>query len=167
MHDEWICRRLAHEILKEQEKLGGAFTSIPQLAVAVRRILPPVQESGKLVDLGVRSVLAALRRVINQDLQQLSQVLAAALKHLKMGGRCLLICQSNLERRVVSRFVRENEEPMEGAALPKDRRRLKKLYPLAGWAVSVGLGVVQQARSKPTACAGWRTQGSHATRCRS
>lgn len=35
-------------------------------------------------------------------------------------------------REVIWRFIRQNEEPSNGAASRMDQRRLKKLYPLAG-----------------------------------
>ena len=41
--------RIAHEVLFEQNAVGGRFTQISQLAKAVRRVLPPTEVgSGKI-----------------------------------------------------------------------------------------------------------------------
>eukprot|EP00913_Durusdinium_trenchii_P034129 g31943.t1 len=99
--------------------------------------------TGKWMDYGYKGVLAALRRFINREFEELGEALVASLKHLKMGGRCLLVCQSRLDSEVIWRFIRQNEEPSNGAASRMDQRRLKKLYPLAGTQQNYAVRVVQ------------------------
>lgn len=41
--------RIAHEVLCEQNALGGRFTQISQLAKAVRRVLPPTEVRSRAV----------------------------------------------------------------------------------------------------------------------
>jgi len=58
----------------------------------------------------------ALRIFLNQELEELSLALAAALDLLKSGGRLVVISFHSLEDRIVKRFMRDNSRP---PALPK------------------------------------------------
>jgi 16S rRNA (cytosine1402-N4)-methyltransferase len=58
----------------------------------------------------------ALRIFLNQELEELSLALEAALDLLKAGGRLVVISFHSLEDRIVKRFMRDNSQP---PALPK------------------------------------------------
>jgi 16S rRNA (cytosine1402-N4)-methyltransferase len=58
----------------------------------------------------------ALRIFLNQELEELSLALQAALDLLKAGGRLVVISFHSLEDRIVKRFMRDNSQP---PALPK------------------------------------------------
>jgi 16S rRNA (cytosine1402-N4)-methyltransferase len=58
----------------------------------------------------------ALRIFLNQELEELSLALSAALELLRAGGRLVVISFHSLEDRIVKRFMRDNSRP---PALPK------------------------------------------------
>src|SRR3970282_1565609 len=98
-------------------------------AIVAARAEQPIQttrELGILVAKAVRTrepgqdpatrTFQALRIFLNQELEELSLALEAALDLLRAGGRLVAISFHSLEDRIVKRFMRDNSKP---PALPK------------------------------------------------
>jgi 16S rRNA (cytosine1402-N4)-methyltransferase len=101
--------RFAHAIAKAiaAARSGGAVTSTRQLAEIVEKAVR-TREPGQHP--ATRS-FQALRIFINQELEELSLVLPAALARLAPGGRLVVISFHSLEDRIVKRFLRDAARP--------------------------------------------------------
>lgn len=101
--------RFAHAIAKAiaTARSGGAVTSTRQLAEIVEKAVR-TREPGQHP--ATRS-FQALRIFINQELEELSLVLPAALARLAPGGRLVVISFHSLEDRIVKRFMRDASRP--------------------------------------------------------
>lgn len=124
-----MCDRIAFELLSEHRRVGG-LTTIKQVLTLTQRMLPP--KDGDRDGGSTSLVLAALRRIINNETEDTAQALRAALDSLVIGGRCLVICQGPFDRSVVSDVLSEYDEPPDNTAVDADDEMLSKLYPLAG-----------------------------------
>ncbi|CAJ1371199.1 unnamed protein product [Effrenium voratum] len=144
---EMLCKRISHELLYEQACLGGRFTSIAQLETAVRRVYPAIQDlTTSSRQVGPKRVLGALRRMVNREMEELQEALSQAFQVLRVGGRCLMVCQNKLEATIAINFARDHEEPRPEANLKMDVRRLRNLYPLAGTELPYAVKLLDCAR---------------------
>lgn len=122
--------RFAHAIAKAiaAARTGGAVATTGQLAALVEKAVR-TREPGQHP--ATRS-FQALRIFINQELEELSSVLPAAMARLVPGGRLVVISFHSLEDRIVKRFMRDEARPDAGPArlplraseLPQPRMRL-------------------------------------------
>ncbi|NMG76101.1 16S rRNA (cytosine(1402)-N(4))-methyltransferase RsmH [Aromatoleum diolicum] len=122
--------RFAYAIAKAiaAARAGGAVATTRQLAEIVEKAVR-TREPGQHP--ATRS-FQALRIFINQELEELSLVLPAAMAHLKPGGRLVVISFHSLEDRIVKRFMRDESRPpqlparlpVRAADLPKPRLSL-------------------------------------------
>lgn len=131
--------RFAHAIAKAiaAARTGGAVATTGQLAALVEKAVR-TREPGQHP--ATRS-FQALRIFINQELEELSSVLPAAMARLVPGGRLVVISFHSLEDRIVKRFMRDQARPDSGPSrlplraseLPQPRLRLigKALRPSA------------------------------------
>ncbi|MCK0509327.1 16S rRNA (cytosine(1402)-N(4))-methyltransferase RsmH [Aromatoleum anaerobium] len=129
--------RFAYAIAKAiaAARAGGAVASTRQLAEIVEKAVR-TREPGQHP--ATRS-FQALRIFINQELEELSLVLPAAVERLRPGGRLVVISFHSLEDRIVKRFMRDESRPpqlpsrlpLRAAELPQPRLRLvgKSLRP--------------------------------------
>lgn len=122
--DERHSRRIARAIIaaREQQEL----TSTAQLAAIIKQAHPAWTRQQHPA---TRS-FQALRIVINQELQQLTQALAAACTWLVPGGRLVVISFHSLEDRIVKQYIRQQAGGALASGLPDPagptRARLKK-----------------------------------------
>ncbi|MDX5446493.1 MAG: 16S rRNA (cytosine(1402)-N(4))-methyltransferase RsmH [Zoogloeaceae bacterium] len=122
--------RFAHAIAKAiaTARAGGAVATTGQLAALVEKAVR-TREPGQHP--ATRS-FQALRIFINQELEELSRVLPAAMARLVPGGRLVVISFHSLEDRIVKRFMRDEARPDSGPSrlplraseLPQPRLRL-------------------------------------------
>tara|TARA_R110002049_G_scaffold54607_19_gene151973 strand:- start:1074 stop:2012 length:939 start_codon:yes stop_codon:yes gene_type:complete len=122
--------RFAHAIAKAiaAARPGGAVETTGQLAAIVEKAVR-TREPGQHP--ATRS-FQALRIFINQELEELSDVLPAALRVLAPDGRLVVISFHSLEDRIVKRFMRDQSRPDDAPArmplradqLPQPRLRL-------------------------------------------
>src|SRR5690606_2296322 len=107
---------------------GGAVETTGQLAAIVEKGVR-TREPGQHP--ATRS-FQALRIFINQELEELSEALPAAMRMLAPGGRLVVISFHSLEDRIVKRFMRDQSRPDDAPArmplradqLPQPRLRL-------------------------------------------
>ena len=99
--EERASRRIARAIIAEREKAPIASTRV--LAETIRRANP-----GKPNEIhpATRS-FQALRIAVNEELDELTQALAAAERLLRPGGRLALVTFHSLEDRIVKHFFAE------------------------------------------------------------
>lgn len=104
--------RFAHAIAKAiaTARSGGAVSTTGQLAAIVEKAVR-TREPGQHP--ATRS-FQALRIFINQELEELTHVLPAAMKRLAPGGRLVVISFHSLEDRIVKRFMRDQARPDSG-----------------------------------------------------
>lgn len=101
--------RFAHAIAKAiaTARTGGVIATTRQLAEILEKTVR-TREPGQHP--ATRS-FQALRIFINQELEELSLVLPAAMARLKPGGRLVVISFHSLEDRIVKRFMRDQARP--------------------------------------------------------
>ena len=108
--EERFARQIARAIVAARSR--GAVDTTRKLAQIVGQAVR-TREPGQ--DPATRT-FQALRIFLNQELEELSLALQAALDLLKAGGRLAVISFHSLEDRIVKRFMRDNSQP---PALPK------------------------------------------------
>ncbi|MCG8608502.1 16S rRNA (cytosine(1402)-N(4))-methyltransferase RsmH, partial [bacterium] len=91
---------LSRLIIKERDQ--SAIQTIANLKALVSQIAPFRGRAKTLA-----KVFQALRIAVNRELDNLTDVLGVALKHLKVGGRIVVISYHSLEDRIVKEFFRE------------------------------------------------------------
>lgn len=108
---EYGEERFAHAIAKAiaTARTGGAVATTRQLAQIVEKAVR-TREPGQHP--ATRS-FQALRIFINQELEELSLILPAALARLNSGGRLVVISFHSLEDRIVKRFMRDEARPAQ------------------------------------------------------
>lgn len=92
-------RRLAHALVKARE--GGRIESIPDFLQAVRPLMPPAREKKDLA-----RVFQALRIEVNHEMDALEELLIAAARLLRPGGRLVVLTYHSLEDRMVKNYIR-------------------------------------------------------------
>ncbi len=104
--EERYSRRIARAILRERAK--SSIRTTKQLADIIWKSVPPDYRYGRIHP-GTRT-FQALRIAVNGELARLENVLANALKVLKVGGRMGVISFHSLEDRIVKRFFQEKNK---------------------------------------------------------
>lgn len=109
--EERFARRIAQAIVaRRQEK---PFARTADLAAVISAAHPRWEKHKH----PATRVFQAIRIEINQELQDLSKGLEAALQLLKPGGRLVVISFHSLEDRIVKRFMRQHAQ---GPQVPKE-----------------------------------------------
>ncbi len=95
--EERQAARIARAIVMERQK--GMILTTGQLKEIVLSVVRPPHQNKSLA-----RVFQALRIAVNRELEQLENVLPAALSLLNPGGRLVVIAYHSLEDRIVKRF---------------------------------------------------------------
>lgn len=104
--EEKQARPIAAAIVEQRKKEKIATTK--QLAVVVARAIPK-RFHPKRIHVATK-VFQALRIAVNTELENLANILDAAVPHLKEGGRLCVISFHSLEDRIVKNKFRANEQ---------------------------------------------------------
>ncbi|CAJ1381254.1 unnamed protein product [Effrenium voratum] len=138
--DPVVADRIAERVKRRTRSCP--FRSLGELSEvikSVKRISFPASHSvvGKYANQvnPAKRAINAIRVFLNRELQQLEEGLGAAMRLLKVGGRCAVLTFSPLERRVVHEFLRNHEEPPPEDVANLSPGRLAELFPLAGTAL--------------------------------
>jgi len=130
-----MAERCAQAILDDQEQ-HGPYDSMRRFCQVVGRTQTGEEDfehpwAGMLHP--ARMTIAALRKFINREDEQLAKVLPEAFALLVQSGRCLVSAFKPDEEHLVRTFTLEHEEPdpltVKRVGLNK---RLRELYPLVG-----------------------------------
>jgi len=135
--DPLIADRIAERVLRHQRQ-RGRYNSTKELAEVIKSMkrwsfplaAPSMGKYANKVN-PAKKTINAIRVFLNGELQQLEEGLVAALKLLKMGGRCAVLTFSPPERRAVHDFFRRNEDVPPEDLQELSPQRLVELYPLA------------------------------------
>ena len=100
--EERFSRRIARAIVRAREEAPIATTG--QLADIVRRAVP--RRGYQRIDPATRT-FQALRIWVNRELEGLDDFVATAARHLRPGGRLVVITFHSLEDRIVKHTLRE------------------------------------------------------------
>jgi 16S rRNA (cytosine1402-N4)-methyltransferase len=99
--EERASRRIAHAIVAARQEAPIETTA--RLAEIIRSVLPPDRSGNHPA---TRS-FQALRIKVNDELQQIEDALAQAVRLLSPGGRLVVVAFHSLEDRIVKRFMSE------------------------------------------------------------
>jgi 16S rRNA (cytosine1402-N4)-methyltransferase len=99
--EERASRRIAHAIVAARQEAPIETTG--RLAEIIRSVLPPDRSGNHPA---TRS-FQALRIKVNDELQQIEDALAQAVRLLSPGGRLVVVAFHSLEDRIVKRFMSE------------------------------------------------------------
>lgn len=97
--EERHARRIAKALVRERRK--NVILTTGQLAAVVRATIPPPHQNKSLA-----RVFQAFRIAVNGELDQLKEVLPAALRALAHGGRMVVISYHSLEDRIVKQYFK-------------------------------------------------------------
>lgn len=109
--EERKSRRIARKIVAARDET--AIETTLQLAAIIKRALP----SGREKKHPATRSFQAIRIKVNEEMQQATQVLEAAIEVLSPKGRLAVISFHSLEDRLVKRFFRDNSR---GKQLPRE-----------------------------------------------
>ena len=122
--DEGLLGEVIHDYGEER------FAKQIARAVVTTRTIQPIDTTRQLAELVNKTVrtrepgqnpatrtFQAIRIYLNQELDELARVLPVCVKHLKCGGRLVVISFHSLEDRIVKHFMRDMAE---GDKLPRD-----------------------------------------------
>ncbi len=93
------ARRLAAALVRQ--RAAAPVQTVGDLLNVARPLLPPAREKKELA-----KVFQALRIEVNHELDALQEMLAAALRLLRPGGRLVILTYHSLEDRMVKNFMR-------------------------------------------------------------
>ncbi|HEY4698345.1 MAG TPA: 16S rRNA (cytosine(1402)-N(4))-methyltransferase RsmH [Gallionella sp.] len=122
--DEGLLGEVIHDYGEER------FAKQIARALVAARAIQPIDTTRQLAELVGKAVrtrepgqnpatrtFQAIRIYLNQELEELARVLPGCVKHLKSGGRLVVISFHSLEDRIVKHFLRDMAE---GDKLPRD-----------------------------------------------
>lgn len=128
---EWL-EQVDEKLLGEVIRDYGEERFAKQIARAVitARAIEPINTTRQLVELVSKAVrtrepgqnpatrtFQAIRIYLNQELEELARVLPECVKHLKVGGRLVVISFHSLEDRIVKHYMRD---VAQGDKLPRN-----------------------------------------------
>jgi len=142
--DPLLSERIAALIVEEQRRHAPLWTT-KQLANLIQRLKPT--DPGGMPP--AKLTIQALRIWLNQEIDQLQAALQGACRVLTQGGRCCVITFKRTESEVLTRFVREHEEPEDFMLNMFEPSKLCELYPLL-LASDKGFSLRQEAVIKPS-----------------
>ena len=94
------ARQMAKAIVQAREEQGGLHTTL-SLQNAIGKHLNPAREKKEMA-----KVFQALRIAVNGELEALTEMLHAAIKILKPGGRLVVLSYHSLEDRIVKNVIK-------------------------------------------------------------
>ena len=100
--EERFARRIASEIVKSRK--NQMIKTTGELVKLIERAVP---SSAKKAGHPAKRVFQAIRIEVNNELDILSDTVAAAVKHLKIGGRIAVITFHSLEDRIIKNKFKE------------------------------------------------------------
>jgi 16S rRNA (cytosine1402-N4)-methyltransferase len=122
--DEGLLGGVIHDYGEER------FAKQIARSIVAARTIQPIDTTRQLAELVSKAVrtresgqnpatrtFQAIRIYLNQELEELARVLPGCVKHLKNGGRLVVISFHSLEDRIVKHFMRDMAE---GDKLPRD-----------------------------------------------
>ena len=122
--DEGLLGEVIHDYGEER------FAKQIARSIVAARTIQPIDTTRQLAELVGKAVrtrepgqnpatrtFQAIRIYLNQELEELARVLPGCVKHLKSGGRLVVISFHSLEDRIVKHFMRDMAE---GDKLPRD-----------------------------------------------
>ena len=109
--EERGAARIARAIVKERQ--NEEIRTTRQLAAVVFNTVRPPHQKKSLA-----RVFQSLRIAVNRELDELRQVLPAAISLLRSGGRLAVISYHSLEDRIVKRFMQQNSRVPEITDFP-------------------------------------------------
>jgi 16S rRNA (cytosine1402-N4)-methyltransferase len=122
--DEGLLGEVIHDYGEER------FAKQIARSIVAARTIQPIDTTRQLAELVSKAVrtrepgqnpatrtFQAIRIYLNQELEELARVLPGCVKHLKNGGRLVVISFHSLEDRIVKHFMRDMAE---GDKLPRD-----------------------------------------------
>ncbi len=101
--EERWARRIARAIVKERAR--NPIQTTQQLSEIVVKAIPPAARSGRLHP--ATRTFQALRIMVNHELEGLSDIITAAARRLRPGGRLCVVAFHSLEDRIVKQTFRE------------------------------------------------------------
>ncbi len=100
--EEPFAPRIARAIVEARR--SAPITTAEELAALVERVAPRTAPGRRRIHPATR-VFQALRIAVNEELDALSEALAAAVDLLRPGGRLVVLSYHSLEDRIVKRFL--------------------------------------------------------------
>jgi 16S rRNA (cytosine1402-N4)-methyltransferase len=100
--EEPFAPRISRAIVEARRT--AAITTAEELAALVERVAPRAAPGRRRIHPATR-VFQALRIAVNEELDALSEALAAAVDLLRPGGRLVVLSYHSLEDRIVKRFL--------------------------------------------------------------
>jgi len=125
------AERTAEAILLRRQRLGGRINLLGDVRDVVKDVAKDFDlmgDNGKKVRAG-KDVVAGIRRFLNNEFQQLTLALNAALDLLEIGGRFVIITFTPPERQIIETFVQNWTEPSD-AFQNLTETRLFELFPV-------------------------------------
>ena len=100
--EEPFAPRIARAIVEARR--SAPITTAEELAALIERVAPRTAPGRRRIHPATR-VFQALRIAVNEELDALSEALAAAVDLLRPGGRLVVLSYHSLEDRIVKRFL--------------------------------------------------------------
>jgi len=115
--EERAATRIVSAIVAAREK--APITTTRQLAEIIKSVVKGPHQTKSLA-----RVFQAIRIHINHEMDELTNVLPAAVNQLAIGGRLAVISYHSLEDRIVKRFFQAESHPVDNSPFPIPNRDL-------------------------------------------